>query len=1810
MAKGASKSSASSATRKKHARKATTTKDAPPTDTPNLPKEKKAKGKDKGKGKEPPRKKMYIPPVKPQPVQQDPIDALGLAQRLPAELLVVWRGLSKKDAVTKGKALEELRAGWIDHVHLLLSSNDDDDAHRDADAEGHARLEALILSLPVWMHHVPALFLHPSRRLRTLALTAHADILRTEPLRAQMFFFLREIASVEQVEFILGSWCMAARDQDRHVAPVAQSSWDTHVSFAPADAEAAADTSSLDRTVDREVGEGEDEKLVLDSTQMAALLVFVQRALLDPLALHASLNPVQVPVDVSMPKTVRGKPVPTVFAAVQTRRTDGEPMARAKGESEEENETDRKARLRIGALGALQWILDIRSQKLGRKSLDDVLDILSDARLWSSLFHEQICPFADVESFGYGQPGVRSYAWALLQALLENRTDEIASLVPMLSVVVLRSSFVEPSVQVRRVMWRPWLKFLKDFPRAWEIDTAFDLKKANQSGSDEEDDGSSAEEEANVQAVPTHVDKDRRSPGFADFLQFLELGCGGSPLQDYPAVIVILSSIPPSILLHSDSGVPASPFFSSFWAAVDGRALSALDRTAASAAFLSSLLECTVFMVRRVRNAREKAGNSGYGEDAEKELVRVQYSRVWEECTSRRLRVEEKVAGELVAKSLVRLNEIDAGLFDVAWGAFMPGMTVPFDSADAPNRQFLFSLLKAFRTVFVGGSHPLSVVDELFQRIVGGVLERSRAALLSRMHDEDNHRILDVLLDLISTFGDDLFTGVDQAEALDGIILEHSSKILSVSSRLLTTYLSCRNNPTVTLELWRSLLESLPSQLIYTVLPYLLDAAERHTLPHHLKPAQNEFATSISAIFSDAIGSANPDALPLLLRVIRCSGYFVTDNSFDTLFQQVVATFGEDLSRILHGEDEDVAKLNVLVDIIAVCVETRISLALDESFALSLVPDIFALAFLLPKALLVPDIPVAQKIWMSWLANAPTVLQRQVGAAICARLQDAIFHTSILVSPLDILQATADGGIDKLISGLDDLLPTSTYLEDLLCNLRLDPATASLAIIQPLIPPPSSFDTADGPDCEGDQQGLGVYARGVMALLYSYTENRDLARTNLWALRHFLALAIYAEELLEVPSLPNPAFSRTVAKDVLQDVLIKVQQLTSYLLTTASADDGWHVDVVKSLLNGKRNTSLGDLAAFSLDLIQWAQDEDDSLHARILYTILQHPLRDASREEADEWLLLARRLERNSPEISLAITLCVAQVGSEPPRLDRYRNELAAGVLGITASKANTDGLLLLRRLAVTAPDPDSDIVFLPQLRAVNFVKACQGWITSDVDIDEDVESEITNVFFHLVPILQNVSGAHWDFIFDLIENNLENASFEDDTTLTILWRTIRLIQVIQDHVLYNKALRADWKEHETTVLTLLRDIVASEPKSAPTSTPRAVCREAAVSIMQKLPPSLVDHTTLSKMSYLLFDPSTSVQQMAYELLREAAHKRTEHLVIEAGVDTESVVKSVLPWELVSLLQQSLDIVDIEEDPSSRTFGSLLGWMIVLDLYSNASMKVKSGYSEHLLELGLVTAHLIPLVFNLLHLYGGVGKAVKLDVWSIDQFYIELYDPDNPLSVRLLAAHVYYRALLTIPSLIRSWLEDCKDKNMYTSVTSYTATHFSPVIINTELSRIKSPEGLEELSAENLTVKVASAVNEVTAGYNVDEHQLEITLKIPNDWPLQRVTVKDSKRIGVSEGRWRGWLLGVQQIVWSQNGRIVDAISLFKKNVTLHFEGQTECPICYSIISVSDGSLPRKSCKTCKNLFHSSCLYKWTKTSHSPTCPLCRSEIM
>lgn len=131
MAKGGGKSSASSGTRKKHARKA-----AGPAQELLDFKEKRPKEKGKGKSKEP-RKKVYIPPSKPAPVIPDPLESTGLARTLPADLYITLKGFGKKDTVTKSKALEKFQSDWVNRC--LLEGTES------------ALIPTLVGMLPVWV---------------------------------------------------------------------------------------------------------------------------------------------------------------------------------------------------------------------------------------------------------------------------------------------------------------------------------------------------------------------------------------------------------------------------------------------------------------------------------------------------------------------------------------------------------------------------------------------------------------------------------------------------------------------------------------------------------------------------------------------------------------------------------------------------------------------------------------------------------------------------------------------------------------------------------------------------------------------------------------------------------------------------------------------------------------------------------------------------------------------------------------------------------------------------------------------------------------------------------------------------------------------------------------------------------------------------------------------------------------------------------------------------------------------------------------------------------------------------------------------------------------------------------------------------------------------------------------------------------------------------------------------------------------------------------------------------------------------------
>lgn len=159
------KSSASSATRKKHARKAAGEAEPSNDQKTRTRKDKKA-----------PKVKQYIPPPKYTPQRLDPLDVpqnIDLVRNLPVDVVVLLRNLGKKSVRTREKALQGLTE---------LADIDD--------------------IKPIWDSHFPTLVLHSSRRIRLSAATINAR-------------FAPQLSP---------SWLLAAHDIDPQVSSIALSS--------------------------------------------------------------------------------------------------------------------------------------------------------------------------------------------------------------------------------------------------------------------------------------------------------------------------------------------------------------------------------------------------------------------------------------------------------------------------------------------------------------------------------------------------------------------------------------------------------------------------------------------------------------------------------------------------------------------------------------------------------------------------------------------------------------------------------------------------------------------------------------------------------------------------------------------------------------------------------------------------------------------------------------------------------------------------------------------------------------------------------------------------------------------------------------------------------------------------------------------------------------------------------------------------------------------------------------------------------------------------------------------------------------------------------------------------------------------------------------------------------------------------------------------------------------------------------------------------------------------------------------------------
>ena len=249
--------------------------------------------------------------------------------------------------------------------------------------------------------------LHPARRVRQLAATTHAVL-------------LPHITEYIDLAQLLGPWCLLVHDADRAVAISARTAWEAH--GAPA--------------VLRPEGEGDYERETLES--------YIERAILMP---EAMSNEVFPPVPPVVSPAVR-RPGMIMSQSSSRAATPSDPR-----EGEEEAASDRNARLRIGGLGALGWLISVSHAKALNRARPECLRAVE---LWS-------CLGATAGSAGELQPGVRRATWILLGAVLASGTDTLVDdteLLNTLSIVVLQCAWAELDAGVKLAMWEPLLVFL------------------------------------------------------------------------------------------------------------------------------------------------------------------------------------------------------------------------------------------------------------------------------------------------------------------------------------------------------------------------------------------------------------------------------------------------------------------------------------------------------------------------------------------------------------------------------------------------------------------------------------------------------------------------------------------------------------------------------------------------------------------------------------------------------------------------------------------------------------------------------------------------------------------------------------------------------------------------------------------------------------------------------------------------------------------------------------------------------------------------------------------------------------------------------------------------------------------------------------------------------------------------------------------------------------------------------------------------------------------------------------------------------
>lgn len=592
----------------------------------------------------------------------------------------------------------------------------------------------------------------------------------------------------------------------------------------------------------------------------------------------------------------------------------------------------------------------------------------------------------------------------------------------------------------------------------------------------------------------------------------------------------------------------------------------------------------------------------------------------------------------------------------------------------------------------------------------------------------------------------------------------------------------------------------------------------------------------------------------------------------------------------------------------------------------------------------------------------------------------------------------------------------------------------------------------------------------------------------------------------------------------------------------------------------------------------------------------------------------------------------------------------------------NAPHLVMFSRL-ISAVDGDEDILDMAYPTITKIRKSIPAKSLFNTTIDKNMNIDTVQFFLAILDFYESLTDCFgkflsiedFDYIFSLIDRHLQFVPEDlDDYNVALVYYGIvelvhSIIIVVKDFEslsirdkdtdsLYSK-IASDWKNfhdtraHQNLIKLFIKLSNRTDISYYASKVRNSVC-DVILSLdkIESIPKEvsyqgedIPSHIYLVK---LLTGKDRCLIVTSHTILRKIIHQVSKEFesTLELDAIDDDSPETKIDSNLPDFLTESMNDLDdmsrvVYEETRGKPLGAvdeytpfytriltyILYWDIIVGFLDGLSEDYRKRVVTNLYNLNLwknvlnFLFLLIPSVDNKTH---------YRDTWldqldSIPDFltnYLNVSTYAYSDEIELAALHLYYDIATKYSVILRRWFTFC-NRRQANIVKQTTMKYISSVACGAEFDKIKLK--CEEMKKKNLNIILRPRAKEIVASYNVDEFQIDITLKMDEEYPLSQVKIEHGKLAGISETQWRHWLMRLTTFINQRDGNIIQGIENWKRGLDKKFDGLDDCMICFSLVD-NYRKLPKHSCKNCKKKVHSSCLFEWFRTSGNSTCPICR----